>query len=136
MKKVKFAFEDLEVWKKAVEFANTVINLTEDMKTERKHYRLIEQLEAASTSVALNIAEGKGRYSKKEFIQFLYIARGSLYETITLLVIFLHREWISDAQLNEIKDLGDRIGKMLSSLINSIKKAHSSSLIDHSGDKR
>ena len=59
MKKAKFSFEDLEVWQKAVEFANRVIQLAEQIQTDRKHFRLIEQLEAASTSVALNIAEGK-----------------------------------------------------------------------------
>ena len=123
MKIIRFAFEDLEVWQKSVGFANKVISFAEEIKTDRKHYRLIEQLEAASTSVALNIAEGKGRYSKKEFTQFLYIARGSLYETITLLIIFHKRGWISEENLDKSKDLGDHIGKMLSSLINSIKKS-------------
>ena len=88
MKNVRFSFEDLDVWQKAVEFARIVIDLSERINTDRKHFRLIEQLESAATSVALNIAEGKGRYSKKEYIQFLYVARGSLYETITLLIIF------------------------------------------------
>jgi len=60
---------------------------------------------------------------KKEFVQFLYIARGSLYETITLLIIFHKRGWISEENLDESKDLGDYIGKMLSSLINFIKKS-------------
>ena len=123
MEITRFAFEDLEVWQKSVDFANKVISFAEEIKTDRKHYRLIEQLEAASTSVALNIAEGKGRYSKKEFVQFLYIARGSLNETITLLIIFHQRGWISEESLDESKDLGDHIGKMLSSLINSIKKS-------------
>jgi len=123
VRKVQFAFEDLEVWQRAIDFANKVINLTEEIITDRKHYRLIEQLESASTSVALNIAEGKGRYSKKEFIQFLYIARGSLYETITLLIIFHKRGWIRNEQLDEINNLGDHIGKMLSSLINSIRNS-------------
>jgi four helix bundle protein len=57
MKKVKFAFEDLEVWQKAVDFVDKVISLAEEMQTDRKHFRLIEQLESASTSVALNLAE-------------------------------------------------------------------------------
>ncbi len=125
MNRIKFAFEDLEVWQKSVEFATKVIDLTEKIEKSRKHYRLIEQLEAASTSIALNIAEGKGRYSKKEFIQFLYIARGSLYETITLLIICNKNKWIDNHSLEEMKSLGNEIGKMLSSLINSIKKAHS-----------
>ena len=122
MQEVRFSFEDLEVWQKAVNFAKIVIDLSEKIDTGRKHYRLIEQLEAASTSIALNIAEGKGRYSKKEFVQFLYIARGSLYETVTLLIIFYKKNWIKDIQLEEIKSIGDEIGRMLSSLINSIKK--------------
>lgn len=121
MEKVRFSFEDLEVWQKAVDFATIVIDLAEKINTDRKHYRLIEQLESASTSIALNIAEGKGRYSKKEFIQFLYIARGSLYETVTLLIILRKKNWINDAQLEEIRSSGDEIGEMLSSLINSIK---------------
>lgn len=82
----------------------------------------MEQLESASTSIASNIAEGKGRYSKKEFVQYLYIARGSLYETITQLTIFYKNKWFLDAELQEMKKLGSEIGKMISSLINSIKK--------------
>lgn len=121
--KVKFSFEDLEVWQKAVDFAYRVISLAEEMQTDRKHFRLIEQLESASTSIALNIAEGKGRYSKKEFIQFLYIARGSLYETITLMMIFNKNKWIDNIQLEKIKESGDELGKMLSSLINAVKKS-------------
>lgn len=80
-----FAFEQLHVYQKALEFSVNVINVIENIKTPRKHFRLIEQLEASSTSVPQNIAEGKGRFSKKEFKQFLYISRGSLYETVTLL---------------------------------------------------
>jgi four helix bundle protein len=121
MKSVRFSFEDLEVWQKAVEFADKVISLIEKIKTGRKHFRLIEQLESCSCSIALNIAEGKGRYSKKEFIQFLYIARGSLFETITLLTIFNKRKWIDDIKLEELKLYGDEIGKMISALIKSVK---------------
>ena len=123
MSYLKFSFEELEVWQKAVEFANLVIQVVEKIDTSRKHFRLIEQLEAACTSVALNIAEGKGRYSKKEFIQFLYIARGSLYETITLMIIFHKNNWIKKEDLEKLKQFADEIGKMLSSLISSIKKS-------------
>jgi len=117
-----FAFEDLGVWKKSVEFANLVIDATESLDSNRKHFRIVEQLEAAVTSISMNIAEGKGRFSKKEFIQFLYIARGSLFETITLIEIFKERRWITDNQYGCLKDRGDEIGKMVSGLINSIKK--------------
>ena len=110
---MKFGFEDLEVWSRAIEFAVLVIDTIECLETDRKHYRLIEQLEAASTSVAMNIAEGKGRYSKKEFRQFLYIARGSLYETITLLEIFRRRDWITSEQYSNLEDQAKVIVKMI-----------------------
>ena len=96
-----FNFEKLEVWKKSVDFADKVLELVEDIETDRKHYRLFEQIEAASTSISMNIAEGKGRYSKKEFVHFLYIARGSLFETVTLLIIFETRRWITEETLDE-----------------------------------
>ena len=83
-----FSFQDLKVWQKAVLFAENVIRTIDKFQTPRKHYRLIEQLESATTSVAMNIAEGKGRQTTKEFIQFLFIARGSLFEVVTLLIIF------------------------------------------------
>ena len=51
-----FAFKDLLVWQKAVDFADSVIAMSENLNTDRKHYRLIEQLESCSTSVAMNIA--------------------------------------------------------------------------------
>jgi four helix bundle protein len=51
-----FSFEDLEVYQKALDFSVSVINMVDKMDTPRKHYRLIEQLEGSSTSVALNIA--------------------------------------------------------------------------------
>lgn len=114
-------YEKLVVWQRAIEWSCTIINVSEGLKTDRKHYRLIEQLESASTSVAMNIAEGKGRYSKKEFVQFLFIARGSLYETITLLEIFHRQEWIESTVFRKLKTDATEIAKMLNSLINSIK---------------
>ena len=58
-----FAFEDLLVWQKAIDFAEAVIKTIDDFETPRKHYRIIEQLESAAISVSSNIAEGKGRFS-------------------------------------------------------------------------
>ena len=95
---MKFAYEDLTVWNRAVDFSVKVINTVETIDTERKHFRLLEQIEACSTSVAMNIAEGKGRFSKKEFKQYLYISRGSLYETVTLLEVLKRLKWISNEQ--------------------------------------
>ncbi len=117
---MKFAYENLEVWNKAVDFAVDVIHTVDNISTDRKHYRLLEQIEASSTSIAMNIAEGKGRYSKKEFKQYLYIARGSLYETMTLLEIFRRMKWITDQQYIELEIPGKEIASMIIGLIKSI----------------
>lgn len=121
MEEEKFSFEDLEVWQGAVDFADQCLDVVEGIETDRRHYRLIEQLESAATSAALNIAEGKGRYSKKEFVQFLYVARGSLFETITLLEIFRRRHWVKESEFVGLKRSAIWLGKKISSLINSIK---------------
>ena len=120
---MQFGHEDLEVCNRAVDFAVFVIDKVENIDTGRKHYRLLEQIEAASTSISMNIAEGKGRFSKKEFVQFLYIARGSLYETMTLLEIFRRKEWISNETYSQIKTKGIEIASMIKGLINSISKS-------------
>ncbi len=122
-KDFKFAFEDLEVWQKAIELADVVLDILEKLDTNRKHFRLIEQAEAAVTSIAMNIAEGKGRYSKKEFIQYLFIARGSLFELITLLIIFNRRGWLKTPVFYDIKKNGSEVGKMLTGLAASIKES-------------
>ena len=116
-----FAFEDLLVWKKAIDFAEVVIKTVDQFKAPRKHYRIIEQLESAAISVSSNIVEGKGRYSKKEFIHYLYIARGSLFETVSLLILIRQLAWIGEDKLLELKLSGEEIAKMLNSLIKSIR---------------
>jgi four helix bundle protein len=116
-----FAFEDLQVYQRALDFAVNVITVIDEIDAPRKHYKLIEQIEASSTSVASNISEGKGRYSKKEFRQYLYIARGSLYETVTRLQIFLKLKWLSEVSFRSLYIEAEEINRMLSGLINSIK---------------
>ena len=116
-----FSFQDLKVWQKAVLFAEKVIRTIDQLQTPRKHYRLIEQLESAATSVAMNIAEGKGRQTTKEFIQFLFIARGSLFEVITLLIIFQNLNWINEETVNKFLPMAEEITKMINSLIKSMK---------------
>lgn len=117
----EFSFKELIVWRKAVEYADRVMNLTELISSRKRHYRLIEQLESAVTSISSNIAEGKGRYSRKEFIQFLYYAKGSLFETVSLLNVCHRRNWVTTEELAHYEQEGQEIGKMLSGLINSIR---------------
>lgn len=118
----KFGFKELKVWQKSMDFVDAVLEIAENISSERKHFRLIEQIESSSTSVPQNIAEGKGRNSQKEFIHFLYIARGSLYETVTLLNIFYRRKWITSETLKTAEAQAFEIASMLKGLINSLYK--------------
>ena len=71
-----FSFQKLKVWQKSILFAEKVIRTIDGLNTDRKHYRLIEQLESAATSVAMNISKGKGRQSTKEFTLMLHKQHG------------------------------------------------------------
>ena len=117
------AYKELQVWQKSMDLVNQVIQVVDTLETPRKHYRLIEQLESAVTSVPMNIAEGKGRESKKEFIYFLYIARGSIYETLTLLEIFKRQEWLDQSAYEELESSAMQIIRMLKGLIKAISKS-------------
>lgn len=70
----------------------------------------------------MNIAESAGRKSTKEFIHFCYIARGSLYETLTLLELFKRRGWLSPAAFTGFETKSIEIAKMLKGLINYLYK--------------
>ena len=121
MEKPRFNFEDLEVWKKGIVFAKEAIILAGNLSSESKHFRLIDQIEAAATSVPSNIAEGAGRFSRKEFINFLYIARGSLYEVLTLLTICRQDSWIKNLDFEKMRAMAAEINRMISGLIASLK---------------
>ena len=115
------SYEKLLVWEKAVDFAIHALEVIEKISPERKHFKIVEQMEACSTSVSMNIAEGKGRWSQKEFKQFLYYSRGSLYETLTLMKILDRKSWIPNNEYISLRKEGLEINKMLNSLISKLK---------------
>ena len=78
-------------------------------------------MEGAVTSIPQNIAEGKGRQYKKEFIQFLSIAQGSLYEMITLNEVFKRRKLFTEEESTEIRRRGEEIDRKLNGLMNAIR---------------
>jgi four helix bundle protein len=117
----RLSYKDLIVWQKSIAFASVVIDHAENLASKRKHYRLTEQLEAAATSVPMNIAEGKGRISTKEYKHFLMIARGSLYETMTLLEIYNLKNWITTEDFQELNHQAIEIARMLTVLHRNLK---------------
>ncbi len=122
MEEDTFDFEKLIAWQKAIEFVELIFEKTDDFNKSKGHFRLREQLDACSASIPMNIAEGKGRWSPLEFKQFLYYARGSIYETITVLLILNKRSWISDKDYRELRLKAIELSKILNGLISSIKK--------------
>ena len=115
-----FPFEKLEVWQLAVDLADFVLELLDDFPPN-KHFRLIGQMEAAVVSSSQNIAEGKGRQYKKEFIQYLHIAQGSLYEVVTLNEVFRKRKLFSEKDAQEVRKRCEQIDRKLNGLINSLR---------------
>ncbi len=115
-----FPFEKLDVYQMAVDLAERVLYLPELLPQNRRQ-RLISQMEAAVTSPAQNIAEGKGRQYKKEFIQFLYISQGSIYEVVTLNEIFRRSRMFSDVDADEIRGRCVAIDRKLNGLVNSLQ---------------
>jgi four helix bundle protein len=120
MKEYLFPFEKLDVWQLAVDLAERVLNLLEQLPQNRRQ-RLISQMEAAATSPAQNIAEGEGRQYKKEFIQFLHISQGSIYEVVTLNEIFRRGKLFSDTEADEVRARCVAIDRKLNGLINSLR---------------
>ena len=117
---MKFNFEELDVWKIALDFAEKVYVITKSFP-KSEMYGITAQLRRASLSISLNIAEGKGRYSNKEFKQFLFIARGSLYESITLMKMCLKLNYLTKNQYQELIDDCQKIQSKISGLLNYLK---------------
>ncbi len=120
MQNYLFPFEKLNVWQLSVDLAEFVLDLLDNFPKNR-HIRLTNQMESAVTSPAQNIAEGKGRQYKKEFIQFLHIAQGSLYEVVTLNEIFRRKKLFHDEQSTEVRKRCEQIDRKLNGLINSLR---------------
>jgi four helix bundle protein len=119
MDKYIFPFEKLEVYQMALDLADRVLEFLEDL-SQNRHVRLISQMEAAAVSAPQNIAEGKGRQYKKEFIQYLHIAQGSVYEVVTLNEVFRRRKLFTEEQSGKIRDRCEQIDRKLNGLINSL----------------
>ena len=108
-------YKDLIVWKKSMELVDKVYDLSISFPEEEK-FVLWSQLVRAAISIPSNIAEGSGRTTPKEFVRFLSIARGSLYELSTQLEIAERRGYF--ALSDDIKSLIDEVAMMLTKMLN------------------
>lgn len=113
-------YKELKVWQKAMDLTVEVYKLVKLLPKEET-YALSDQMRRAVVSIPSNIAEGQGRNSDKEFIQFLSIARGSLWELETQIEICLRIGYIDQSPETNIYNLIAEISKMINALSNSLK---------------
>jgi len=115
-------YEDLKAWQHAIDLVYATYDATRSFPRE-EIYGLTNQIRRASVSIASNIAEGKGRASDKELLQFLNRARGSLYELQTQLRIAAHEHYLDLRQSKLLKDKADEVGRVLNGLMKSFRSA-------------
>lgn len=114
-------YKDLIVWQKSIILVTKVYLLTHKFPSTEK-FGLAAQLNRAAISVPSNIAEGWGRESTKNYLQFLRTSRGSLMEVETLLLISKNLNFITEKEQVDITKEIEEIGKILQGLIKSIKQ--------------
>ena len=113
-------FRDLRVCKDAMNLCKSIYELTSEFP-KNEQYVLVSQMRRSALSVASNIAEGSGRQHRKEFVHFLYTARGSLYELITQLDLCAMIQLIDNPNKTTIVDCCDDLGRGINALITSMK---------------
>ena len=114
------SYRDLRVWQEAMNLAEACYRGTRIFPTEEL-YGMIAQIRRASASIPANIAEGYGRRTRGEYIQFLYIAQGSLKELETHLLLAIRVELASSQTINPILRSCESVGKLLLALIRALE---------------
>ena len=113
-------FKDLLVWQKSMELSMKVFWLTKKFPKDEQ-YGITSQIRRAAVSVPSNIAEGHGRNTKGEYLQFLGIAKGSLAELETLLILAKQMEYLSEEAFSYVEILVVDCNRMLKKLIQALK---------------
>jgi len=117
---IKFRFEDLEIWKLAIEIADKLFDIADRLEKE-KLFRFTEQLRGAAMSVSNNIAEGSGSDSDKDFAHFLNIARRSIFENVNILIVLNKRGLVIDKELDELKENLDSLSRKITNFKKTLR---------------
>jgi len=120
-------FEDLICWQKARELTKFIYSLTRK-DTFKTDFGLRDQIQRSSVSVMSNIAEGFGRGGNNEFIQFLFVAKGSLSELKSQLYIAKDLGYISDKEFDKAYSMTEDISRLANAFIKSMKRGSNTSL--------
>ncbi len=116
MDNYKGGFEDLEVWKEAIDYRKYISSIIKKFPVEEK-YKLVDQLSRSARSVHANIAEGYGRFHYQENIQFCRQARGSLMETLDHSICANDEGYIDEETLNRIREHYSLVLRLLNGYI-------------------
>jgi len=116
---VKFRFEDLKIYQKALDFVDEVYAVTKRFPKEER-YQLTSQFQRSAVSIALNIAEGRGD-SNPQFNRFLQIAKGSINECVVCSSIALRQGYIDKEKEYVLRKQLEELAKMLSGLTTYLK---------------
>ncbi len=112
-------YSELIAWQKAMDLVVTVYRLTGSFP-KSEAYGLTSQMRRAAVSVPSNIAEGQGRSTTKDFVHFLHIARGSLQELETQVILAVRLEFLSETTQPEFLSKTTEISRILNGLIRSL----------------
>ena len=114
-----FNFEKLEVWQKAIQFADLVYKLTKTFP-EDERFGITAQMRRAAISISSNIAEGSSRHSRDDYARFLEIAAGSVFEVVSQSVISRKLVLLSENDFESIYAAAEEQSRMLSGLRRSL----------------
>src|SRR5258705_12810786 len=104
-------FERLEVWQRAIEFADSVYSLTKAFPRDER-FGLTNQMRRAAVSISSNLAEGTSRFSNNDFARFIEIATGSAFEVVSQTFIARRRGFLSEPDFRSIYSAAEELGKM------------------------
>ena len=100
----QFRFENMGIWIRAVDISGPVFELADQLELEKK-FRFAEQLRSAMLSISNNIAEGSGSVSDKDFSHFLNIARRSIFEVASMMLVFHKHHYITERPTDILAEL-------------------------------
>jgi four helix bundle protein len=118
---IKFRFQDLKIWQLAIQIADELFDIADNLE-KRRLYRFAEQLRGAAMSAPNNIAEGSGSSFKKEFVQFLNMARRSTYESANISILLEKRGLVPTEYLAQLLDKLDHLCRQITNFQTSLKK--------------
>lgn len=108
----KFRFQDLKIWQLAIDIADELFDVADNLE-QKKLYRFADQLRGSGMSMSNNISEGSGSSSKKEFKQYLNMARRSTFENANILILLKRRGLITEGELEKLLDKLDHLCRQI-----------------------